>query len=134
MTADVSPMAADLPFTVLIDGECPLCRREASFMRRLDRGRGRLLLEDIAAPGFDPERYARTMDELMGTIHGVLPDGRLVTGMDVFRRAYAAVGLGWVLAPTAWPGLRGASDRVYAWFARHRLRITGRCDDATCSA
>jgi predicted DCC family thiol-disulfide oxidoreductase YuxK len=117
-------------FTILIDGDCPLCRREADLMRRLDRGRGRLALVDIAAPGFDPAAYGTTMDAVMGTIHGVVGSGDrpggLVTGMEVFRRAYRAVGWGWVLAPTGWPLLRPVFDRVYRWFARNRLRLTGR--------
>lgn len=121
---------------VLIDGACPLCRSEAALLRRLDRQRGRLVLEDIAGPGFTPASVNRSMDELMGTIHGVLPDGTIVTGMEVFRRAYAAVGLGWLLAPTAWRGLRPLFDRAYRWFARNRLQLTGRraraCDGDRC--
>lgn len=108
-------------FTVLIDGGCPLCRREAAFLRRLDGGRGRLGLVDIAAPGFDAARYRTTMDELMGTIHGVTPDGSLVRGVEVFRRAYGAVGWGWLAAPTGWPVLRPIVDRLYVVFARWRL-------------
>ena len=42
---------------VLIDGACPLCRREADLWRRLDRDRGRIALEDIGAPGFEAARY-----------------------------------------------------------------------------
>ena len=116
----------DPAFTVLIDGDCPLCRREAAMLRRLDRGRGRLALVDIAAPDFEPGRHGRTHDELMGEIHGVRPDGSLVTGVEVFRHAYDAVGLGWLLAPTGWPGLRRVFDAIYVWFARNRLRLTGR--------
>ena len=123
-------------FRVLFDGGCPLCRHEAALLRRLDRRRGRLVLEDIAAPGFDPARYGASIDQVMGEIYGVLPDGRLVTGMEVFRRAYAAVGLPWLLAPTRWPGVKGIADAAYAWFARNRLRLTGRgdCENETCRA
>lgn len=120
---------------VLVDGACPLCRTEGNLLRRLDRGRGRLVIEDITAGDFDPDRVGRSMDELMGAIHGVAPDGTIVTGMEVFRRAYAAVGLGWLLAPTDWPGLRPLFDRAYRWFARNRLRLTGRsetCDGGSC--
>ena len=117
-------------FTILIDGACPLCAREAGLMRRLDRGRGRLAIVDIASPGFDPARYGSTMDRLMAEIHGVTAEGRVVTGVEVFRRAYWAVGWGWVLAPTAWPGLRWVADRAYAWFAARRLAMTGRCGGA----
>ncbi len=120
-------------FTILIDNACPLCRREGRLLARLDRGQGRLALVDIAAPGFDPGRYGRTMDQVMGTIHGVLPDGSIVTGVEVFRRAWRAVGLGWIMAPTNWPVLRPLSDAAYRWFAHHRLRLTGRrCDAGVC--
>jgi predicted DCC family thiol-disulfide oxidoreductase YuxK len=123
--------------TVLYDGACPLCAREVAMLRRLDRGRGRIGFDDIAAPGFDARRYGRAHDELMARIHGVLRDGRLVEGVEVFRRAYGAVGLGWVLAWTAWPGLRRLADAGYRWFARNRLRLTGRaghaCADARCA-
>lgn len=120
---DASPGPA---FTVLIDGACPLCRREAALLRRLDRRRGRLRLVDIARPDFRPASYGRTMEALMGEIHGVTAEGSIVTGVEVFRRAYAAVGLGWLLAPTRWPVARPLSDRLYRWFARNRLRLTGR--------
>jgi predicted DCC family thiol-disulfide oxidoreductase YuxK len=121
---------AAVPFCVLIDGACPLCRREAALLRRLDRGRDRLRLQDITDRAFDPARVGRSRDELMGAIHGVMPDGTIITGMEVFRRAYAAVGLGWLLAPTRWPGLRPLFDRAYRWFARNRLRLTGRSAEA----
>lgn len=95
-------------------------------MARLDRGRGRLTFEDIADPGFDAGKYGKTLDEVMGSIHGVLPDGTLVTGVEVFRRAYAAVGWGWVLAWTRWPIARPIVDAAYRVFARLRLRLPGR--------
>jgi predicted DCC family thiol-disulfide oxidoreductase YuxK len=123
--------------TILYDGECPLCAREVATLRRLDRGRGRIAFDDIAAPGFDAGRYGRRQDALMARIHGALPDGRVVEGVEVFRRAYTAVGLGWALAWTGWPGLRGLADAGYRWFARNRLRLTGRtphaCEDGRCA-
>lgn len=120
-------------FTLLYDGDCPLCSREVAMLRRRDRGRGALALVDIAAPGFDAARYGTDHATLMARIHGVLPDGSLVEGVEVFRRAYAAVGLGWLVAPTRWPLLRQGFDAAYRWFARNRLRLTGRtheCDVA----
>jgi predicted DCC family thiol-disulfide oxidoreductase YuxK len=120
---------------VLYDGDCPLCRREIRLLQRLDRGRGRLQFEDIAAADFQPGAYGLDAAASMARIHGVLPDGSVVEGMEVFRRAYAAVGLGWLLAPTRWPGLRGLADRAYRVFARNRLRWTGRaseCESGSC--
>ena len=121
-------MSTPWQFKLLYDGECPLCMREVSLLRRLDRGRGRLALEDIAGEGFDATRYGLDQALVMARIHGVLPDGRVVEGMEVFRRAYRAVGLGWLLAPSAWPGLRRLFDAAYRFFARNRLRWTGRGD------
>jgi predicted DCC family thiol-disulfide oxidoreductase YuxK len=121
---------------LLFDGACPLCRREVAALRRLDRGRGRIRCEDIADPAFDPMAYGLRADEVMARIHGVLPDGRVVEGVEVFRRAYGAVGLGWLLAPTRWPGLRQLADAAYRSFARNRLRLTGRagtCDAGRCA-
>lgn len=119
---------------LLFDGDCPLCSREVRMLRRLDRGRGAIGFEDIAAPGFDPARYGRTSGALMARMYGVLPDGSLIEGVEVFRRAYAAVGLGWLLAPTRWPGLRWLADRGYRVFARNRLRWTGRADACSDAA
>jgi predicted DCC family thiol-disulfide oxidoreductase YuxK len=113
---------------VLFDGECPLCRREIAALRRLDRGRGRAAFEDISAPGFDPSRYGLDRETLMSRIHGVLPDGRVIEGVEVFRRLYSAVGLGWIVAPTRWPVLRPLVDAAYRAFARNRLRLTGRAN------
>jgi predicted DCC family thiol-disulfide oxidoreductase YuxK len=117
---------------VLYDGECPLCSREVRFLARRDGGRGRLQLEDIAAPDFEPGRYGLDAESVMARIHGVLPDGRVVEGVEVFRRAYAALGLGWLVAPTRWPLLRPLFDAAYRLFARNRLRWTGR--DRSCAA
>jgi predicted DCC family thiol-disulfide oxidoreductase YuxK len=72
----------------------------------------------------------------MGSIHGVKPDGSLVTGMEVFRRAYAAVGWGWLWSPTGWPVLKPVFDAAYRWFAKRRLALTGRkgaCEDDRCA-
>lgn len=116
----------DWRFKILIDYDCPLCRSEASVLKRLDRGRGRLIMENISDSHFDPQQYGTTLDAVMGSIHGVMPDGTLVQGVEVFRQAYSAVGWGWLVAPTAWPGVRWITDAGYRWFARNRLRLTGR--------
>lgn len=120
--------------TLLYDAACPLCSREVRMLSRFNH-RGRLVLEDISAPSFDAGRYGLTQAEVMGHIHAILPDGSAVTGMEAFRQCYAAVGLGAMVAPTAWPVLRPLFDRGYEWFARNRLKLTGRghvCESETC--
>ena len=113
------------------DGACPVCVREMKALRRLDR-RGRIGFVDIAAKDFDPARAGVGMDALMDRIHGRLPDGTLVEGVEVFRRLYAAVGFGPLVALTRLPGISHLLDAGYRVFARNRLRLTGRCTDGAC--
>ena len=117
---------------VFYDGDCPLCTREIAFLRRLDAKRHRIRFTDIAEPGFDAGRYGLTHDDLMAKIHARLPDGRLVEGVEVFRRLYDAVGFGAVVKLTRLPGVAPLLDAGYRLFAANRLRLTGRCDDGAC--
>ncbi len=122
--------------TILIDGLCPLCKHEGDLLRRLDGGRGRLIVQDLNAPDFDPARHGLTMDGILGQIHAIRGDGSIVTGMEVFRLAYRAVGWGWLWAPTGWPVLRPGFDAAYRWFAKNRYWLTGRknpCVDGRCA-
>ena len=122
-------------FTILIDGGCALCAREATLMEKLDKGRGKLAIVDIAQPDFSPADYGKTYAELMAHIHGQLPDGTVVTGVEVFRRAYAAVGWGWTLSWTALPVFRQLADAAYTLFAKVRLHLPGnrkRCTADAC--
>lgn len=107
---------------LLYDGACPICRREAAWLRRADR-RGRLELVDISVPNFDPTRFGLSHEAVQGALHAIGPNGRIVRGMDAVRAAYRAVGWGWLAAPTGWPLLRPVFDRLYRAFARNRLRI-----------
>ncbi len=120
---------------LLYDGQCPFCRREIDWLKRRNR-RMLLAFEDIADPQFDPGRYGLTREEVNGLLHGVLPDGRVVRGLAAVRLAYSAIRLGWLIAPTGWPGIRWAADRLYAAFARNRValgRVAGRgCAHGTC--
>lgn len=122
---------------LLYDGMCPICSREVALLRRLDRRRLRLAFEDIAAEHFAPERYGLTMRQVIGSMHAIRSDGSVISGMQVFREAYAAVGLGWLLAPTRWPVLRTIADVLYRMFARIRPRLSRlgstRCDSGRCA-
>ncbi len=109
-------------FTIFYDGACPICSREMRFLKSRNK-RGTLAFQDTAATGFDPATYGLP-DAHQRLIHGMLPDGGLVKGVEVFRRAYGEVGLGWLLAPTGWPILRPIFDRFYIVFARNRKRIS----------
>jgi predicted DCC family thiol-disulfide oxidoreductase YuxK len=112
---------------VFFDGDCPLCVREINMLRRLDRRSHRIVFTDIASASFDPTSTGRTFRELMDRIHARLPDGTMVEGVEVFRRLYAAVGFGPIVAVTRWWGVSTLLEWGYHAFAKNRLRFTGRC-------
>ncbi len=111
---------------LLFDAECPLCAREGRYLERLDGGRGRIQLEDLSSPDFDPSKYGLDQATVEARIHGVLPDGTVVEGVEVFLRAYSAVDVTWIASLSEWRGVRWLLDRLYLVFAKNRLRITGR--------
>jgi predicted DCC family thiol-disulfide oxidoreductase YuxK len=113
---------------VFFDGECPVCRREIAFLRRLDR-RKRIRFTDLTPLGPAGTVEGIPWADLMAEIHGRLPDGRWIKGVEVFRRLYAAVGFGPLVRVTRWTGIEQVLDAAYAAFARRRLRWTNRCTD-----
>ena len=116
---------------VFHDGDCPLCRKEIALLQRLDR-HSRIRFTDIADPSFRSEDYGKSFDEFMSEIQGRLPDGRWITGVEVFRRLYSAVGFGWIVWSTRVPGISHALDWGYERFAKNRLKWTGRCTADSC--
>jgi len=113
------------------DGDCPLCVREARMPGRLDRNE-RILFTNIASPEFDGSSLGKTQGELMAEMHGRLADGTWVTGVEVFRRLYSAVGFGPAVWLTRLPMITQLLDIGYRVFAKNRLRLTGRCGES-CS-
>ena len=110
---------------LLYDGACPICRRQIQWLKRRDRDDS-LAVEDVSDPAFAPGRYGLSQEEVLGALHGVLPDGR-VHGrrLDAIRQAYQAVGLGWLIAPIGWPLVGWVCKHLYGAFARNRVRLGG---------
>jgi predicted DCC family thiol-disulfide oxidoreductase YuxK len=127
---DITPDRYDIE--VFFDGACPLCMREMNLLRRWDR-HAKIRFTDISDPRFEPSILGKTYGDLMARIYGRLPDGTLVQGVEVFRRLYAAVGLGPLVALSRLPLISRMFDWGYAIFARHRLRLTGRCTAQSCA-
>ena len=124
-------MAAPFNIELFFDGACPLCMREVRLLKRLDRER-RVRFTDIAAKDFDPSALGLDMATLMARIHGRLPDGTIVEGVEVFRKVYEAIGLRLLAKVSRWPAISALADVAYEIFAKNRLRLTGRCDHASC--
>ena len=114
---------------MLYDGDCPLCMREVNMLRRKDEGQNFIDFLDIASPEYDPElNQGITFEQAMGQIHAITNTGEVVTNVEVFRRLYELVGLGWVFAITKNETVGAVVDRVYDVWARFRLPLTGRED------
>lgn len=112
---------------LLFDGDCPLCVREVDMLKARDAGKGKIDFVDIAAEDYDAAANAGIeFETAMERIHGILPDNTVVRDVEVFRRAYEAVGLGWVYAATRWEPVARAADAVYGVWARNRMQVTGR--------
>jgi predicted DCC family thiol-disulfide oxidoreductase YuxK len=118
---------------VFYDGECPLCMREIRMLQRKDRAE-KIQFTNIAAAAFDPTSVGTTYAELMARIHGRLPDGSWIEGVEVFRRLYTAIGWTRLVAFSRWPLVRSLLGLGYRLFAANRLRMTGRCaPDGACA-
>jgi len=113
---------------LLYDSECPVCMAEVSFLRSHDP-HGVLLFTDIAKPDYDPTQPQNggvPYEDAMERIHAVTKEGEVVAGVEVFRRTYGAIGLGWLFAISKIPIVGSVADGVYDTWALNRLRITGR--------
>jgi predicted DCC family thiol-disulfide oxidoreductase YuxK len=133
-TSISTPMAT-WQIKLLYDGECPLCLREVNFLKQRDAGRGLVNFVDIAADDYTPKLHGGVdYETAMGRIHAVLPDGTIVKNVEVFRRVYTVLGMGWVYAITQIPLVGAIADAIYSVWARWRLRLTGREDLATIVA
>lgn len=108
--------------TVYFDGACPLCAAEIRILAA--RNRHHLLhFVDLSQPGVEL-MCAVVCSRAMENIHAVLDDGRTLVGVPVFAEAYRRADLpllAWLLSRT-W--LRWLLEPAYAFFARHRARIS----------
>lgn len=120
---------------LLYDSECPLCLREVNFLRKRDHDRGLVEFVDIADENYSPEANGGIdYETAMGRIHALLPDGSTIKNVEVFRRIYEVLGLGWVYAITRIPIVGWLADRLYEIWADWRLALTGRPNLATIAA
>lgn len=125
-----SPLAStSWQIKLLYDGECPLCVREVNFLRKRDAGRGLVEFVDIADENYNPQEHGGIdYETAMGRIHAVLTDGTIIKNVEVFRRVYEILGMGWIYAITKLPIIGFIVDALYGIWADWRLFLTGRPD------
>ena len=111
---------------VLYDGDCPLCMQEIDFLRKRDKQQ-KIGFVDIASTSYSPdENSCISFEQAMRKIHGITSDGRVIEGVEVFRRLYEAVGLGWVYSLVRIKPIGDLAEAVYGVWAKYRMEITGR--------
>ena len=111
---------------LLYDSECPICQMEVDFLKKRDTN-NRIRYTDISDPSYNPKEHANIrFEDGMRKIRAVLPDGKIVTGVEVFRKTYDAIGLGWIFSLTNLPVIGKIADMAYDVWSENRLRLTGR--------
>jgi predicted DCC family thiol-disulfide oxidoreductase YuxK len=113
---------------IIYDGRCRFCVAGA---KRLARSfpPGRVELVDYNLPGVLDAFPTLTREACEKAMQLVDPSGRVYRGAEAAARAIAARGPIWRWALVYYvPGVRWASDRLYAMVAANRYRIAGRTD------
>lgn len=123
---------AQSKLTLLYDGGCPICSWEIHNLMRRDR-HGLLGFIDIQSPEFDAAIYDVTLEALMGRMHGITADGRMLVGVETLIESYRAVGWWWAYLPLSIVPSRLA-DLAYVWFADHRHELSRRFGHLLSSA
>tara|TARA_B100000963_G_scaffold290125_1_gene259884 strand:- start:9 stop:401 length:393 start_codon:yes stop_codon:yes gene_type:complete len=111
--------------TFLYDGDCPLCLRETKFLRKKDTKKS-INFVDISI-NYIPEDFKNiSYKQAMKNLHGILGSGEIIFGVDVLAYSYELVGLGWIYWPTKLPILSNFIKILYKYWAKYRLKLTGR--------
>ena len=120
--------------TFLYDGACPLCIRETNFLKKKDTKKV-INFVDISV-NYIPENFKNiSYQQAMANLHGILGNGKIIFGVDVLAYSYELVGLGWIYLPTKIPIFSNFIRLLYKYWARYRLRITGRKNlEKTCES
>lgn len=111
-------------YTVLFDGDCPLCRRAVGRLRSWDRGKKLRFL-----PAADPEVEGCfpwiSAGALQYSLHLVGPERRTWEGAGAVEQLIRILpGWGWAARFFKLPGARWAAQRGYRWIAENRLALS----------
>jgi len=109
----------------LFDGGCPLCLRETNFLKSKDK-KNFINFIDISI-NYIPENFKNiSFKQAMENLHGIRGSGEIIYGVDVLAYSYELVGLGWIYYPTKLPILSDFIRFLYKYWAKNRLKLTGR--------
>jgi predicted DCC family thiol-disulfide oxidoreductase YuxK len=118
--------------TVLYDGQCRFCRSQIAVLRGLDLT-GRLAFTSLHDPAVARDYPEISLEDLHRQMYVIDPRGLARGGADAVRYLSRRLMLLWPLALVLHvPGTLPIWKRLYAFVARHRLKIAGSCEDGTC--
>ena len=100
---------------IIYDSKCNICKLEIDFLAKRDAEK-----INVGAPKLKMTDYKKGL----ASIHAVLPDGKVVSGVSVFALAYEQVKLGWLFKITTWPIVKNIVDVGYKVFAKYRTNLT----------
>lgn len=118
--------------TVLYDGQCRFCRSQIALLRRLDLA-GCLGFTSLHDPSVAADYPELSRDDLLSQMYVVSRSGEARGGAEAVRYLSRRLPLLWPAAVLLHvPGSLPLWKSLYAFVARNRMKIAGRCDDGTC--
>ena len=116
--------ARRVPWVLLYDSYCPLCRRTVALLDGVDLF-DRVQYQSFRTTDFDAfnARHGVTTDKAWADKEMLLVrEGKVYGGFDAYRQMSAMMPLLWPIAPLMWlPGVSHLGRAMYAWVAARRL-------------
>jgi len=117
--------------TVFYDGDCPLCRREISHYRRVDRANKLHWVDAVNEPESLGE-HSLSLEQAMTELHVLDAAGRWQRGVDAFLVIWQHLPVyRWLAKLVTVLGLHCPLGYVYHHFAAWRYRQ--RCETGSCT-
>ena len=118
--------------TVLFDGECRFCQRQIALLHRLDLRR-RFIYTSLHEPSVATDFPELSIEQLQEQMFVIDTHGNARGGATAVRYLSRKLPLLWPLALLLHiPGSLPIWNWLYAYVAKRRLWIAGRCDATSC--
>ncbi|WP_447970911.1 DCC1-like thiol-disulfide oxidoreductase family protein [Nitrospira sp. M1] len=87
-----------------------------------------LQLVNFTQTSYDETGHGMSTCDFARVIHARCANGNTITGVEVFRAMWEAIGLRWHARLSRQATITQWLLRAYAWFAKNRLRLTRRAE------
>lgn len=112
--------------TVLYDGECPICAKEISHLKKKDKQKN-VDFVDIASEKYQSKDFCNIEYlDAMKQMHAIEGNEKILQGLDVFTELYVRCGYPFLSILLQLPVLRNVFKYLYKIFAKYRLFLTRR--------